>query len=729
MKILTKTSRRDFLKISGVLGTGLVVGFNLYSCAPGGEGAEITAQEINAFIRINSDGSVTIMAKNPDIGQGVKTSLPMILAEELDVPWDKVNVEQAVLNEEKYGSQFTGGSTGVNLNYGNLRKAGAAAREVLVMAAAAKWNVEPSECQTENGAVLHNGKKITYAEIAEAASKLELPEDPKLKEVSNFKIIGQSKSDVDLYKIITGQPLYGLDQEIKDMVYAAIIKPEIFGSTVKTFDGKEALKMPGVIDVIKVEGMENPYVMRDGVAVIADKTWTAMKAKRLVSVEWEAPDNYLQSIDDLYVQFRKAMENGEVLREDGNVDKAFRDSDEIVEALYEVPFISHSQMEPMNFIADVKENAIKLLGPTQVPGGAKGLASFLTGVSPENIDVVFTRIGGGFGRRLSNDYAGDAIFISHKLKKPVQVVWDRENDFLADYYRPAGAYSFKAGIKGNKLDALEVKISTTSRRLYALSKEQPHITEAFPDQQPAGMIPHFRISYAPVSTNIPVGALRTPGVNATTFAYQSFIDELARKAGADPIDFQLDIIGKENRDLKYEDHPGPSYNTGRLRAVINLVREKSGWDELVPGGIYRGFAGQMVFGSYVAQVVEVEMPTPESKVKIRKVTAAVDCGVVVNPVGANAQVQGAITDAISAAFYEEINLVKGKLVNQNFDTYRKLRMGDSPPVDVYFIQSEEYPQGLGEPAYPVLFPALCNAIFAATGKRVRRLPLSRHVLV
>lgn len=293
MKIMTRTTRRDFLKISGVLGSGLVIGFNIYACAPGEKEADFDEQEINAFIRINPDGTVTLMAKNPEVGQGVKTSLPMILADELDVSWDKVKVELALLNEVKYGDQFTGGSTGVNLNYTNMRKAGAAAREVLVMAAAAKWQVDPSDCSTREGTIFNGDKKLTYAEVAQDAAKLDLPEDPKLKDANDFKVIGQSQSDVDLDKIVTGKPLYGLDQEIEGMVYAAVIKPEIFGSKVISFDGEQARKIPGVIDVMKVNGMENPYVMRDGVAVVASKTWIAMKAKKMVKVEWQTPDNYL----------------------------------------------------------------------------------------------------------------------------------------------------------------------------------------------------------------------------------------------------------------------------------------------------------------------------------------------------------------------------------------------------------------------------------------------------
>lgn len=728
MRILNKTSRRDFLKTSGLLSGGLVIGFNMYSCKPGDPAPEFDEQELNAFIRINPDGSATIMAKNPDIGQGVKTSLPMIIAEELDLPWEKVSVEQAPL-DPKYGDQFTGGSTGVNMNYTNMRKAGAAARHVLVAAAANKWKVDPSEITTEAGEIIHGSNRQHYGYFALDAADLELPEEPTLKDPATFSLIGTNQKDVDLDMMVKGEPLYGIDQEVEGMVYATVIKPDVFGSTVASIDAEEAKSLPGVIDVFRIEGLQNPTWMRDGVAVVADKQWTAFKAKRLVKVEWENPDKFTRSMSELEGELSSALNQGDVLREDGNIENAFKEGDEVVESTYQVPFISHSQMEPMNFIADVQGDKVTLIGPTQTPGGARAIASMATGVPRENISVQFTRIGGGFGRRLMNDYVGDAAFISKAVDKPVKLVWDRESDFLCDYYRPAGVYRLKASLKDKKLSGLDVKAATTSRILYRQATENLHDTEAFKDQQPAGMIPDYRIAYKAVATNIPTGALRTPGVNATTFAYQCFIDELAHKAGVDPIDFQMDMIGEENRDMPYDDHPGPSYNTGRLKEVIRLVREKSGWDSPAPDGVYRGFAAQMVFGAYVAQVAEIIMESPDSKMKIKKITAAVDCGVVVNPVGAEAQVQGGITDAISAALYEEIQLDNGRLINQNFDKYPKLRMTESPVVDVHFVESSEYPSGLGEPSYPVLFPALCNAIFAATGKRIRKLPLANQIRV
>ncbi len=720
------TNRRTFLKLSGTAGGGLILGFNLYGCATLPSDPLFTALEINAFILINGDGTAIIRAKNPDIGQGVKTSLPMILAEELDLPWEKVIVEQAEL-DSRMGSQFAGGSTGVKTNYDNLRKAGAAVRDVLVRAAANQWNVPITEIKTEDGFVISGRKKLHYGHLAEAAAQLEVNENPPLKDPQDFKIIGKSKSDVDLQKIVTGQPLFGLDQEIDGMVYATVLKPDVFGAKLRSFDATEALKIEGIIDVFEIEGMDNPTRMVDGVAIVADKLWTAFKAKKLVKANWSNPRGYIASNRQLMADFKKGINaKGEVLREDGNVDSEFRSNNNQIEATYDVPFVSHSQMEPMNFIADVRENEIDLTGPTQTPGSAAGLANMITGIPRENIKVKFTRIGGGFGRRLGNDYASEAVFISHKLKRPVKLVWNRENDFLGDYYRPAGCYHFKAAMEGSKLTALDVNICTTSRYLYRGSSPA-HGTEAFPDQQPAGMVPNFRIAYTPLLTNIPVGALRTPGMNATTFAYQCFMDELAQNAGKDPIDFQLEMIGEEDRDMPYSDHGGPSYNTTRLRGVINRVRQESGWDQPAKDGVSRGFAGQMVFGTYVACVVDVR--NANGKIKVDQVHIAADCGRVINPIGAEAQIQGGVTDAISAALYESLELDRGKPKAQNFDQYQKLRMKDSPDVHVHLTDSNEQPQGLGEPSYPILFPALVNAVSRSIGKRVRELPLKKHGLV
>ncbi len=721
-------SRRTFLKVSGLLGSGVLIGLNLYSCKDPVEASIKPGRdfEINAYIRINENGTATILSKNPEIGQGVKTSLPMILAEELDLPWEKVTVEQAPL-DPRMGAQFAGGSMSVTTNYQTLREAGAAVRAVLIAAAAQQWHVAPADCTTKEGRVVNGDRSLHYGELAEAAAKLPLPEEVQLKDPSEFKIIGTSQSDVDLDKIVTGQPLYGLDQKLSGMVYASILKPEIFNAKVVDFDDQEARAVPGVIDVIKVEGVENPTQMVDGVAVVATNTWAAIKAKRLLKVNWQAPKDYVKDTEDMFQRLERVAAKGEVLREDGQIDRELGKGDQYLEATFKVPLLSHSQMEPMNFVADVKEGETRLIGPTQVPGRSQGQTSAITGIPAEQISVEMSRIGGGFGRRLMSDYGNEAAYLSQKVKKPVQVVWDRESDFRSDFFRPAGFYELKAALKGQDLHAFDVRASTTSRAAFGQRGGSPHKTEVFPDQEPAGMVPHYRLRYGSLVTNIPQGALRTPGVNATTFVYQCFIDELAEKAEMDPIDFQLRMIGSEDRMMPYDDHGGPEYSTKKLRGVIELVREKSNWDQAPAEGIHRGFAAQLVFGVYVAEVVEVSME--KGKVKLHKVFAAVDCGQLINPIGAEAQVQGGITDAISATLYESVNMVEGKVVEQNFDRYQKLRISESPEVEVHFVKSDDHPQGLGEPSYPVLIPALCNAVYAASGQRIRELPLKNYGLV
>jgi len=719
----SKKSRRDFLKVSASAGGGLMIGFSIVSCSEEEKWPEFE-QEINAYIIINGDGSATLMSKNPDIGQGSKTALPMILAEELDMDWRRVNVEQAPL-DDRMSPQYAGGSSGIPRNYETMRKAGAAARFALVSAAANLWNVDFKDCSTENGFIYHGKNKVHYGQVAIEAAKIELPEEVELKNESDFRIIGKSHKDVDLLSIVTGKQEYGLDHEIEGMVYASVIKPEVFGSKVIDFNADEAKQYPGVIEIFKIEGLDNPTMLLDSVVVVAENIWSAFKAKKLVEVKWEFPKDYVKSMDDMNNRLDKALKKrGTELRRDGNVEKEFLIGD-LNEATYRVPFISHSQMEPINFIADVKNDSVQLIGPTQTPPTARRYASELTGIPIENISMTFTRIGGGFGRRLLNDYSNEVVVISQRISRPVKLVWEREDDFLGDYFRPAGVYHFKARLEKESITAFEVNISSTSRYAYRKSDSAPSGSEAFKDQQPASMVPNYRITYEPIESNVPVGALRTPGVNATTFAYQSFLDELAVKSGLNAIDFHLNLIGEEDRDIVYDDHPGPSYNTKRLKEVIKLVREKSNWDAPSEQGWYKGFAGQYVFGTYVAQVAEVSLQN--GRLQIHKVWAVADCGRVINPIAAEAQIQGGITDGISAALYEKIDIQDGKLVQRNFDTYRKLRIKDSPEVEVHFIDNGENPAGLGEPSYPVIFPALCNAIYAATGTRIRELPISKWI--
>ncbi|MFQ5865072.1 MAG: molybdopterin cofactor-binding domain-containing protein [bacterium] len=720
-----KISRRDFIKVSATAGSGLLLGFylpseqELFSAT-----AETTKPfEPNAFLKIDLDGMVTIMSKNPEIGQGVKTSLPMIIAEELEVNWPDVHVEQADL-DEKYGPQFAGGSWAIHLNWDALRKAGATAREMLVTAAAQSWGVNKSTCYAKHGAVIHrpSSRKLMYGELVESASKLPVPENVPLKEPQEYRLIGTSQKGVDNMQIVTGQVLYGLDTRVPGMLYAVIQKPPVFGGRVPSFDASKAKAIPGVRHVIKIEPLENPTHLIAGVAVVADSTWAAMKGREALEVVWDKGPHHAESTESLRQQFEElTLKQGKVLRDDGDVEQALASAAKTLEAVYEVPFLAHATMEPMNYIADVRNDRCEIWGPTQVPGSAQGLATSVTGIPAKAIKVHLTRIGGGFGRRLMADYAAEAAYISKAVGAPIQVVWTREDDIQHDYYRPASYHRLRAGLneKGD-LIAWHIHLASTSRYKFRGSSP-PEKTEIFPDGFPAGFIQNVRMEYSPALTNVPTGAWRAPGHNANAFVDQSFLDEIAHAAGKDALELRLQLLGK-SRDMPYNDHGGPTYNTGRLKAVLELAAENSGWGTSLPKGRAQGIAAHFTFGSYVAEVAEVSVDV-SGKVKVHRIVAAVDCGIVVNRSGAQAQIEGGIIHGLSAAFYGKITIERGSTKQSNFHDYPLLRINEAPKIEVYFIPSKEPPFGLGEMALPPLAPAVCNAIFAATGKRIRRLPI------
>ena len=722
-----KVNRRDFLKMSSLASTGLVIGINLISSSLA-KGSTLNENNFspNAFLSIGNDGKIIIMAKNPEIGQGVKTSLPQIIAEELEVEWSQIEVQQAPL-DRRYGSQFAGGSTAVKTNFIALRKAGAAAREMLIEAAARRWRVPLNHCYAKDGFVFksNHADKLSYAELADAAAKLELREDPKLKDPKDFKLIGKAISGVDNKDIVTGKAEFGLDARPKGMVVAIIERCPVFGGKVKSFEDEAVRKMPGVVDVVVIEPTENPTLMVAGVAVVARNTWTAMKGRSALKVEWEYPQGDAESNETLKRDFeRNLASKGTVLRNDGDVEKAFLNCPKVIEATYEAPFLAHAPMEPMNYIADVREDGAHLWGPTQVPGSARYYASQITDLPADKINVRMTRVGGGFGRRLMADYAYEAVYLSKKIGKPVQVVWTREDDMQHDYYRPNGMFKLKGGLdEHNKLHAWEIKATTTSRYAFRGSSDPAHSTEVFPDGFPAGFIPHFKMHYTPTTSKVPRGAWRAPGHNNTAWVDQSFIDEMAVLAGKDPVEFRLELLGEEDKEMPYSDHGGPVYSTKRLKHVIKVAAEKSNWTSQPPKGMYRGFAAHFMFGSYIAEVVTISMPRPD-KLKLENVVAVCDCGIVVNMSGASNQLEGGIIDGLSAALYGAINIEDGRAKENNFDGYKLMRMNEAPSIDTYFIDSSESPEGLGEISLPPVSAALCNAIYTATGKRIRKLPVN-----
>lgn len=723
--MIAKINRRNFVKTAGLTGAGLLLSFPFLT----GKAAKMpvtTIFEPNAFLKIGADGRIIIMAKNPEIGQGVKTSLPMIIAEELDVAWEQVEVQQADYNRS-LGSQFAGGSTAVKTNWESLRKAGATAREMLIQAAANEWNISVENCYTEAGVVKNrqNKKRFTYAQLAEAAAALEVPTEVKLKDPKDFTLIGSSKKNVDSYQIVTGAPIFGLDAKPKGMLTAAIAKCPVFGGRIKSFDPNAALAVPGVEQVLEIEAASSPMIRIAGVAVIARNTWAAFKGKKALQIDWDYGEGVSESTTRLQQEMdTKTSGTGEIqLRNDGDINEAFAQAGQVVTATYELPFLGHVTMEPMSYIADVQQDRIECWGSTQVPGSVSYYAHQLTGIPRENIIVHQARNGGGFGRRLLADYASEAVYISHKIGKPVQVVWTREDDLQHDYYRPYGLYKLSGALnKEGQITAWHINAASTSRYLYRGDEDSPHVTEIFPDGFPAGFIPNFKMEYSPIATKVSTGAWRAPGHNATCFVDQSFLDELAVAAGKDPIEFRLALMGDTDREMPYDDHGGPTYSTARLKQVIREVAKLSNWKNTPPKGIFRGFAAHFMFGAYVAEVVEVSLGA-NNRPKVEKVYAAIDCGIVVNRLGALAQIEGGIIDGLSATIYGGVTIKDGRAVEDNFDTYPMLRLPEAPDIVVQLIESAEHPEGLGEISLPPINAALCNALFRATGERARVLPL------
>ncbi len=712
--------RRVFLQAGLTAAGGLLLGFRPYPNT-GTPVPDPTA--LGAFIEIGPDGTVVIMAKNPEIGTGVKTSLPMIVAEELDVDWARVRVEQALLDEPRYGDQFTGGSTAVWQNWDPLRHAGAAARAMLVAAAAARWQVDPATCRTQTGMVVHQptGRRLRYGDLVSDAARQPVPESPPLKDPSQFRIVGKPVSGVDNPGIVRGSTMYGLDVRMPGMLFAAVARPP-FGARLVRFDESSALTVAGVKRVVRIDGLPNPIDLLDGVAVVADTTWAAFRGRDALVVEWDEAGSALASSEAVRTQCLERLgQPADILRDDGNVDQALAGASKVVTADYEVPFLAHVPMEPVNCTAWFQGDACTVHGPTQDPGGARDLAARVTGLPPERVTVIMARSGGGFGRRLQTEYAGEAALLSKIVGAPIQMVRSREDDLQHDLYRPAGLHRLRAGLAGDgRVSAWTHRLVNTSRYAYARSRRAASVSELYRDDLPAALVPNFRLEYANIDTTIPTGAWRSTLHSSNAFAVQSFLDELAQAAGKDPLAFRLGLLGPD-RDLPYADHGGPILSTARLRAVLELAASRGGWTGAPRAGVGRGIAAHFTFGSYVAVVAEVS--TEDDAILVRRLAAAVDCGMVVNPSGAEAQVQGAMLDALQAALYGEITVERGRVVQSNFGDYRLLRMGEIPQLDVHFLPSTRAPGGLGEAAVPPVAPAIANALFALTGRRLRRLPL------
>lgn len=733
-------NRRQFLTASTSLAGGLMLSGTAVLQAA--EASSIEGGQVNFCVSIEPDNSVILAVPNPEMGQGVRTALPMLVAEELDVEWHDVRVVQMPLEIKrnpdgdgytwKYVPQGAGGSNSVVGHWDGLRQAGARARQMLIRAASDTWGVPAEELRTRSTHVHHDasGRSLSYGSLAAQAAALPVPEeDPPLKERKDYRIIGSPRRNIDNHEIVTGRSVFGIDAEIPGMKYAVIARCPYFDGRLRSLDDEAARSMPGVVDVVHLEGPKagEPFVvLADGVAVVADSTWSAMKAREALKIEWTTGPFSEETTQSLDIASRKALATrGQIVRDDGDFDAAIGKSDVVVERRYRVPYVAHAPLEPQNCIAHVRNDSCDIIGPMQMPGGASRAAAQITGLDRLKINVRITRLGGGFGRRLTSDYAAEAVALSKKTGLPIKVQWTREDDMQHDFYRPGGLHELKAGVdKSGQVTAWTHRLASPSKYYRRANRPESDYwkSELYPDDFPAYLVPNLRLEYHSMKSGMPRGSWRAPAHTANAFAVQSFIDEIAHELGKDPLQFRLEMIG-EARKLEYGGHGGPIFYTDRLAGVLKLAAAKAGWGLPVPEGHGRGIAGHFTFGGYAAFVVDVEV-SDTGKLRVRKAVGAIDCGLAVNPLGVRAQMEGGACDALSTALGAEITVKGGRVVQTNFDTYSLMRIKDAPDVEVHVVENAFPPSGVGEPPVPPLAPALTNAIFDATGVRIRTLPIA-----
>ncbi len=725
------TSRRGFLKASAIAGGGLLLQVSLpgLSRAFAADAGKPDPASLNAFVTIAPDNTVTIVAKNPEIGQGVKTMLPMLIAEELDVDWTQVRIEQAMLDTAKYGQQFAGGSMATPLHWDPLRRVGAAARQMMVAAAADTWNVSVAECTTASGVVHHekSGRSLTYGALAAKAAAQPVPDlkSVPLKDPKTFKIIGQSQRSVDNPLIVTGKPLFGIDVTRPGMFYAVFEKCPVFGGRIISANVDVIKALPGIKDAFVVKGGNAANGLVDGVAIVAGNWWIANKAREKLEIKWDEGATASQSSAGFARDAAKrAQTDADLsLRSDGDAQGALKRAARVVEADYFYPFLAHIAMEPQNCTAHVHDGKVELWAPTQNPGPGAQIVAQTLGVAESDVIVHMTRCGGGFGRRLRSDFMAEAAWIAKTVGAPVKLLWARADDVRHDFYRPAGFHFFKGG-----LDAGGRLIAFTDHFVTFGQGKQPADSAAMDGGEfPARLVENLEYGVSLMPLGVPTGPLRAPRSNGLGFAFQSFIDELAHAAGRDAVEFRLALLGDARvlPDVSGQGNPLRAFDTGRMSDVLKLVAEKSGWGKQPPPkGTGMGVAFYFSHFGYFAEVVQATVAR-SGAVTVDNVWIAADIGSqIINPVNAENQVQGAALDGIGAALGQAITIDRGRVVEANFDTVQPLRMNQAPgAVEVHFVTTDHAPTGLGEPALPPALPALCNAIFAATGKRIRRLPI------
>ena len=702
---MSPLSRREFVGAGIAAGAGLVIGFYLPH-------RNQSRKEFspNAYLRITPDNKVTVVVARSEMGQGVRTALPMILAEELEADWNQIAIEQAGASTF-FGDQTTGGSASIRTTWDPMRKAGAIAREMLISAAALTWGVPRSSCTAENGHIKHaaSNRSLSYGELAGKAASLPIPADVPLKQSKDYKIVGQRLRRVDSRAKVTGAAVFGIDHRIPGMKYAVLSRCPVIGGKVSNFDDKDSKKVAGVSYVGKIGD--------SAVAVVADSIWGAMEGRRVLTINWdEGPNKELNTAAVTASLKQAASKKGVNLYSAGEPAKA---SGRHISAEYSLPFMAHAPMEPGNCTAHYQGTGCELWAPTQVPQDCRDSVATAVGLDPDQVKVNVTLMGGGFGRRLEHDYAVEAALVSKAISSPVKVVWTREDDMRSSTYRPASLHLLSATLDGSGLPA------GLTHRIIAPSisgqKGQPvpnGVDPDLPDEAgPVYGIPNYLIEYVLTETPVPLGWMRSVYALQAAFALEGFIDELAVAAGKDPLKYRLQLLSKD-QDLTYFT---TTWHTARMRGVLQLAAEKSGWDKPLPAGRFRGAACFGCFQSYMAEVVEISMENDQPRV--HRVVAAVDCGQVVNPTILEQQIQGGIVYGLANALRAKITVEKGRVVQGNFDDYAPLRMEETPAVEVYAVPSPEAPTGIGEPSVPPIAPALCNAIFAATKKRIRALPI------
>ncbi|MCB0459401.1 MAG: xanthine dehydrogenase family protein molybdopterin-binding subunit [Flavobacteriaceae bacterium] len=720
--VKTTYGRRSFIKTTTLSGGGLMIGFSwLASCKPSPKQIKNMPEgwfHINGFLKIGENGLVTIMSPNPEIGQNVKTSMPMIVAEELDIDWKDVIVEQAPLNTDIFTRQLAGGSQSIRQGWEGLRMAGATGRHMLKEAAAKAWQVPVGEITTEVGMLHHkaSGKSADYGEMASAAAQLEAPKEVALKDKKDFTIIGTSRRNVDGPKIVTGQPLYGLDYTQKGTLIAMIVHPPAFGMKLKSYDDSSAKAMPGIKNIFTIdtypEGQNKQWsdvsAFSDLLVVVGNSTWEVLNAKKALRIEWEMAEKNNQStaLEDTKTHIANmaevASKPGKLVRKDGDPEKAFKNAAKIIERSYSAPFLAHNTLEPMNFFANITADKAELVGPTQTPEFMEKSVAERLGLPLEKVDIQMTRQGGGFGRRLYGHFMVEAAVISQKMNAPIKLIYTREDDMTFGTYRPSYYVTYKAGLdENNNLIAFYVNAGGIP--------ESPLAANRFP----AGAVANYLAEEWSIDSNITVGAFRAPRSNFIAGAEQSFLDEVAELAGKDPIDFRLELLNKAMENPVGENN---DYDAKRYAGVLELVKEKSNWGQEQPNGIQRGVAAYFCHNSYVANVLDMKMEN--GRPVVEKVHCAIDCGIVVNPDAATNLTEGGLVDGIGHAMFSELTLKDGEPQQNNFDKYRLIRHSEAPKsIEVHFVKNDIDPTGLGEPPFPPVFGALANALYKTTGKR------------